>query len=207
MRDAEVYPVSFFSRTFDLSHKILKDLNRLEADQVEVLREQMEAHQALINNLPPSAPKEHPELEHIRKEEAIVGSLVDEIAKAPEVAEEPELAEEPEVIKEPEAVKSPVPVPPPVPPVPQAKPSGSVYDMIERKNLSDFRKAFSLNDWFYFRRELFGGDEAKMSKVVSDLNTIQTYDESIAYLNDKLNLNPDDAIAAEFYQLLEKRFA
>ena len=27
MRDAEVYPVSFFGQTFDLTHKILKDLH------------------------------------------------------------------------------------------------------------------------------------------------------------------------------------
>ena len=30
MRDAEVYPVSFFGQTFDLTHKILKDLHALE---------------------------------------------------------------------------------------------------------------------------------------------------------------------------------
>ena len=30
MRDAEVYPVSFFSQTFNLTHKILNDLHSLE---------------------------------------------------------------------------------------------------------------------------------------------------------------------------------
>ena len=54
MRDAEVYPVSFFSQTFDLTHKILKDLHSLEAAQIEMLRKQMEEHQALIQSIPPS---------------------------------------------------------------------------------------------------------------------------------------------------------
>ncbi len=52
MRDAEVYPVSFFSQTFNLTHKILNDLHSLETAQIEMLRKQMEAHQALIQSLP-----------------------------------------------------------------------------------------------------------------------------------------------------------
>ena len=42
MRDAEVYPVSFFSQTFNLTHKILNDLHSLETAQIEMLRKQME---------------------------------------------------------------------------------------------------------------------------------------------------------------------
>ena len=54
MRNAEVYPVSFFGQTFDLTHKILKDLHTLETVQIETLRKQMEEHQALIQSIPPS---------------------------------------------------------------------------------------------------------------------------------------------------------
>ena len=53
MRDAEVYPVSFFGQTFDLTHKILKDLHALETAQIEMLRKQMEEHQALIQSISP----------------------------------------------------------------------------------------------------------------------------------------------------------
>ena len=52
MRNAEVYPVSFFSQTFDLTHKILKELHALEATQIETLRRQMEAHQAVLQSIP-----------------------------------------------------------------------------------------------------------------------------------------------------------
>ena len=54
MRDAEVYTVSFFGQTFALTHKILKDLHALETAQIEMLRKQMEEHQALIQSIPPS---------------------------------------------------------------------------------------------------------------------------------------------------------
>ena len=80
-------------------------------------------------------------------------------------------------------------------------------DILEKKNLSDFRKAFSLNDRFRFRRELFGGNEEKMNKAISDLNDVSSYEESVTYLNKVLNWNIEDASVADFIKLLEKRFS
>lgn len=145
MRDAEIYPVSFLNQTFDLTHKILKDLHLLESNQVEAFKKQMEEHQQLIQSIPVSKALPHPE-------------------PPPCVAEKTE-------------------------------------------SLSDFRKAFSLNDRFYFRRELFAGDEAKMNKIISDLNDMTSYEESITYLNEKLNWNVENETVAGFIKLLEKRFA
>jgi len=82
----------------------------------------------------------------------------------------------------------------------------SVHEVLEKQHLPDLRKAFSLNDHFYFRRELFNGDEARMNKVISDLNEIQSYKESVVYLNEKLAWNIEDATVDEFMKLLEKRF-
>ena len=80
----------------------------------------------------------------------------------------------------------------------------SLNDILEKKNLSDFRKAFSLNDRFRFRRELFGGNEEKMNKAISDLNDLSSYEESVTYLNKVLNWNIEDASVADFIKLLEK---
>ncbi len=190
MRDAEVYPVSFFSKTFDLTHKILTDLHKLENDQIEVLRKQMEEHHSLIKDIQISKAQEQPILPAEPQNEYELA--MDEV----EVETEPEAEE---VIESKQEIIPPSPVL-------GSKQSVSLYDMIEKKNLSDFRKALNLNDRFYFRRELFGGDEAKMSKVISDLNDIQTYEESISYLNEKLNWNIEDATVTEFVKLLEKRF-
>ncbi|MDR0750594.1 MAG: hypothetical protein LBF62_13640 [Tannerellaceae bacterium] len=165
MQEAEVYPVSFFNLTFDLTHKILTDLHELERNQLEALRKQMEEHQALINSTPRPAAKSHPAV--------------------------------PEIIE-------------PVPPFPSfgstEKHKVSLHEALGKQNLSDLKKAFSLNDSFYFRRELFNGDAAKMNKVISDLNGLRTYEESVAYLNEMLNWNMEDTIVAEFMKLLEKRF-
>ena len=35
MRDAEIYPASFFNQTFQLTHKVLKELHTLEEFQLE----------------------------------------------------------------------------------------------------------------------------------------------------------------------------
>jgi hypothetical protein len=48
MKDAEIYPVSFFSQAFDLMQKIQSAFHLLEADQVEMFASQMKKHQTLI---------------------------------------------------------------------------------------------------------------------------------------------------------------
>ena len=206
MRDAEVYPVSFFSQTFNLTHKILNDLHSLETAQIEMLREQMEAHQALIQSLPNPVAAPMP----VAPEETIQPTP---IVKQPEpVIQQPEAS-----IPEPAVTVQPEPVPAPVveskaktemlhKSVTTEKQGVFLSDILEKKNLSDFRKAFSLNDRFRFRRELFGGNEEKMNKAITDLNDIHSYEESITYLNNELKWNIEDEAVADFIKLLEKRF-
>ncbi|MDR2389554.1 MAG: hypothetical protein LBD89_07200 [Tannerellaceae bacterium] len=159
MRDMEICPLSFFSQTFDLAYKIIRDLHVLEGLQIDVFQKQMEEYQQIIE-----------------------ATLLLQETHLESPAEKPTF--------EPVAEKSPV----------------SLNEVLEKKNLSDFRKAFSLNDRFYFRRELFGDDEAKMNKVISDLNNMQSYEESMKYLHDKQNWNTESAPVADFFALLEKRF-
>ena len=204
MRDAEVYPVSFFSQTFNLTHKILNDLHSLETAQIEMLRKQMEAHQALIQSLPNPVATAAPAPEEYKPE-----------VKEPEVKEEP--VAEPVIVPEPkmEPVQEVIiekteivteQSEPPHKSVTSEKQSVFLSDILEKKNLSDFRKAFSLNDRFRFRRELFGGNEEKMNKAITDLNDIHSYEESVTYLNNELKWNIEDEAVADFIKLLEKRF-
>lgn len=185
MRDAEVYPVSFFGQTFDLTHKILKDLHALETAQIEMLRKQMEEHQALIQSIPPS-----------------VATPVQTVQEASITAPAPIPAKPEPVIQEQEtpAVEASGKV------IPAERPGLFLNDLLEKKNFSDFRKAFSLNDRFRFRRELFGGDEARMNKVINDLNDLHSYEDSVTYLNNELKWNIEDEAVADFIKLLEKRF-
>lgn len=251
MRDAEVYPVSFFSQTFNLTHKILNDLHSLETAQIEMLRKQMEAHQALIQSLPNPAATTIPVPETEIKKEPVAETVIipePEVAPTKEVIIEQQVIipeekiEEKVVIEQAEVhqpeIVTPEPIttvqpeqvqPESVQPAPRlSEPAQAIEhkiqletphktvvadkqgvflsDILEKKNLSDFRKAFSLNDRFRFRRELFGGNEDKMNKAITDLNDIHSYEESVTYLNNELKWNIEDEAVADFLKLLEKRF-
>lgn len=221
IRDAEIYPVSFFSQAFELSRKILNDLHTLEATQLDALRKQMEAHEQLIQSIPLhngdescdvvvtteatilEAPAFANDIPSIAEEEKpIVSSRPDPIIPE-EVPVPEELLEELPVNKEvaPEASSTPVK------PLYTEKNVVSLNDILEKQNLSDFRKAFSLNDRFRFRRELFGGDEERMNRAINDLNDLHSYEESISYLHNELKWNIEDVAVADFIKLLEKRFS
>lgn len=207
MRDAEVYPVSFFGQTFDLTHKILKDLHALETAQIEMLRKQMEEHQALIQSIPPSVATPVQTVQE--------ASITAPIPAEPEpVIQEQEIRQELPAEQGLPAGPEPIPVEEPETPaveasgkvIPAERPGLFLNDLLEKKNFSDFRKAFSLNDRFRFRRELFGGDEARMNKVINDLNDLHSYEDSVTYLNNELKWNIEDEAVADFIKLLEKRF-
>lgn len=230
MRDAEVYPVSFFSQTFNLTHKVLNDLHSLETAQIEMLREQMEAHQALIQSLPNPAAAPMPIVPEVQEVQEVQEEPVAEtvIVREPEVKvevkepvreiiiEKPKIIIEEKKVVQPETViqaeiitssaKPEKPAEAPHKTITTEKQGVFLSDLLEKKNLSDFRKAFSLNDRFRFRRELFGGDEEKMNKAITDLNDIHSYEESVAYLNNELKWNIEDEAVADFIKLLEKRF-
>ena len=166
MRDAEIYPASFFNQTFQLTHKVLKELHTLEEFQLEALRKQMEEHQRLIDSIPVSKPLQMPEVQPAPE----VSPTIEVVQVQEPVVEEP-IVVEPIVEKEiPEEkiVQETIPLKEieiPHKTILADKSSISLNDILEKKNLSDFRKAFSLNDRFRFRRELFGGNEEKMNKA------------------------------------------
>lgn len=132
--------------------------------------------------------------------------------KEPEpIIEEPVQKEEVKSPTEPvreEPVKKPVqktaeaPQPAPV----MAKSNVSLNDLLEKKNLSDFRKAFSLNDRFRFRRDLFHGNEEQMNQVISDLNQIDSLDEALRFIDKNLSWDMNNETVADFIKLLEKRY-
>ena len=195
MRDAEIYPASFFNQTFQLTHKVLKELHTLEEFQLEALRKQMEEHQRLIDSIPVSKPLQMPEVqvqEPVVEEPIVAEPIVEKVIPEEKIVQETIPLKEIEI---------------PHKTILADKSSISLNDILEKKNLSDFRKAFSLNDRFRFRRELFGGNEEKMNKAISDLNDLSSYEESVTYLNKVLNWNIEDASVADFIKLLEKRFS
>lgn len=214
MRDAEIYPVSFFSQAYTTTQKIVDNLQSIEADQLALFKEQMEKHRALVKKA-----------ERLESETALVTQMQEQESNY-EPVQEMELPSVEELNEEKESVATPAAatvaaektVSEPAASLSSASShattleqslphSISLNEVIQKKFLADFRKAFSLNDRFRFRRELFGGDEGRMNEAISDLNELQSFEESITYLDKKLKWNVEDEAVADFIKLLEKRFS
>ncbi|MDE5553603.1 MAG: hypothetical protein K2J10_00275 [Muribaculaceae bacterium] len=69
----------------------------------------------------------------------------------------------------------------------------------------DLRKAFTINDRFRFRRELFGGDDKAMMDVIAHLSDAQTFADAQAYL-DTLAWDADNEAVAEFKDIVSTFF-
>jgi len=181
MRDAEIYPVSFFSQAYTTTQKIVDNLQSIEADQLALFKEQMEKHRALVKKA-----------ERLESETALVTQMQEQESSY-EPVQEMELPSV-EELKEEESVAIPVEatvaaektVSEPAASISSASSHAttleqsiphavSLNEVIQKKFLADFRKAFSLNDRFRFRRELFGGDEGRMNEAISDLNELQSF--------------------------------
>ena len=118
-----------------------------------------------------------------------------EAVPATEPVPEPiyEVASEPEVIVEPEPVpvQEPIIVPEPEPePIPEPEPAQPTRTAVNTRLL----KAFTLNDKFRFRRELFNGDDDDFADTLSLLAHMPSYAEAADYLTNDLlwdTRNPD----------------
>ena len=84
--------------------------------------------------------------------------------------------------------------------------SKSLNDAIEKNKLSDLRKAFSLNDRFRYRKELFAGNEELMNKVITILNNKTSLKDSMMFLEEKLHWDFSNPIVKDFVKVLELRF-
>ena len=214
MRDAEIYPVSFFSQAYTITQKIVDNLQSIEADQLALFKEQMEKHRALIkkaerleaeaalvtqmqeqeSNYEPVQEMELPSVEELNEEKESVATPAEATVAAEKTVSEPATSLS-STSSHTTTLEQSLPH------------SISLNEVIQKKFLADFRKAFSLNDRFRFRRELFGGDEGRMNEAISDLNELQSFEESITYLDKKLKWNVEDEAVADFIKLLEKRFS
>ena len=80
-------------------------------------------------------------------------------------------------------------------------------DTIGRKIQADFGKSLRLNDRFMFQRDLFQRNTDEMNRAFAQLNTFQTLNEALEFLNKNYNIpwNTDSGNALK--ELLENRFA
>lgn len=70
----------------------------------------------------------------------------------------------------------------------------------------DLRKAFTLNDKFLFRRELFGGSDSEFSDTIDLLSAMHSLDEAREYLFDDLQWDPKNEVVKDFMAIITNHF-
>ena len=183
--------------------EVIKYFESLE-ERIATLEAEMASLEAELDELK-SRPAPEPQV--IEKEvvkEVVVEKPVEVIKEvvvekpaevaAPVVAE-PELPVEPEPVKE-EPQPEPEPVKEEV-----VSPKAAVYG----KAVSDIRQAISLGDRFLYQRELFGQNAELMQRTLTELNTLGSFDEAVAYIN-RFGWDTESSTYQQFIVTLHRRF-
>ena len=71
--------------------------------------------------------------------------------------------------------------------------------------IGDIRKAFTINDRFRFRRELFAGDHSALTAAIEHLATLDTLAEADAYLS-TMPWDHDNEAVSEFMEIVSTHF-
>ncbi|MBR1881516.1 MAG: hypothetical protein IJ808_00625 [Muribaculaceae bacterium] len=82
-----------------------------------------------------------------------------------------------------------------------------VDEKLQRTLSKDLRKAFSLNDRFRFRRELFSNSDVDMNEALNMIEAMRSYDEAQEYFIDNLGWDADNAEVADFMAIVRNHFA
>lgn len=74
------------------------------------------------------------------------------------------------------------------------------------KMAAGLRHSISLNDFFRFSREIFGGDPELMNRVIEQISVMSSYKTAVAFLASKVSVNEENEAMTDFLELLKKYF-
>ena len=135
--------------------------------------------------------------------EDVVSAEPTEQAEAP--VAEPQPVAEPEPVVEPQPVVEPEPAPAPAPaPQPEA-PRAPQQTSLFGAAVADIRQAVSIGDRFLFQRELFGGNAEKLQQTLTELNTLHSFDEAVAFI-ERFGWDKQSPTHELFINVLRRRF-
>ena len=138
----------------------------------------------------------------------------------PEPAPEPTPVSEPEPtpVDEPEPEPEPVEAPTPAPeevepeaeseefePDPDDQPL-TLDEALQRDMTKDLRQAFSLNDRYRYRRELFGNSDSVMNETLNLIEAMHSFDEAEDYFYNDLQWEHDSPEVADFMVIIKNHF-
>ena len=188
-----------------------------------------------IDALPDDEPDDDITVEFVDDEEtASADEPVEAESSAPVAAEpEPVVAPEPSVVQsepapeptpvsepestpvsEPEPVEAPTPAPEEVEPEaeteefepdPDDQPL-TLDEALHRDMTKDLRQAFSLNDRYRYRRELFGNSDSVMNETLNLIEAMHSFDEAEDYFYNDLQWEHDSPEVADFMVIIKNHF-
>ena len=135
-----------------------------------------------------------------------------------EPAPEPTPVSEPEPtpVDEPESepVEAPTPAPEEVEPEAEAEefepdPDDqplTLDEALQRDMTKDLRQAFSLNDRYRYRRELFGNSDSVMNETLNLIEAMHSFDEAEDYFYNDLQWEHDSPEVADFMVIIKNHF-
>lgn len=81
-----------------------------------------------------------------------------------------------------------------------------VGDLIQRDISRNIKKAFTLNDRFRFRRELFENSDVQMTNTLNMIEAMQSFSEAEDYFYNDLEWDKDSTEVQEFMEIIKKHF-
>lgn len=81
-----------------------------------------------------------------------------------------------------------------------------VDEMLSRREARNLRKAFTLNDKFRFRRELFANNDKLFARTLNDIQEMTSYDQALIYVAEQLGLDLENENVADFMLIVQNHF-
>jgi hypothetical protein len=84
----------------------------------------------------------------------------------------------------------------------------SIGSRLQRRKISDLRKAIGINEKFQFSKELFGGDITLYEQVINRLNDAADFKQAMAVIDsvaESRSWSPDDTTLILFIEFIERR--
>lgn len=82
----------------------------------------------------------------------------------------------------------------------------TVDEVLRRKRSSDLHKAFSLNDRFRYRRELFANNDVEMNDTLNLVETMQSFAEAEEFFYGDLEWDRESPEVVDFMEVIKNYF-
>ena len=79
-------------------------------------------------------------------------------------------------------------------------------EMLSARQSADLSKAFTLNDKYRFRRELFGGSDSDFSQTIGLIVQMNSYEEARDYLLHDLCWDSHNEAVEDFLTIIKRHF-